>query len=209
MDSTILQYFIFILAGFVLGSIRFAYWIPKLFANIDITKKPEDHNPGVANAFTYGGFWLGILSLIMELAKGFVPVILAVHFTGTASWLFALVMIAPVLGHGFPFFDPHKGGKAIAVSFGVVLGLYPEVRPFIYLAFLYIFFSIVVILEPHAFRSIMTFDLFAVLVFLHVPVLSIRIGCSGIAGIVILKHLMKHTHQHLHVKLFTSKWQLF
>ena len=69
-------YFLFTLLGFVLGSTLFAYWIPKLLKNIDICTLPDDHNPGVSNAFMYGGFLCGILSLICELAKGFIPVYL-------------------------------------------------------------------------------------------------------------------------------------
>ena len=54
-------YFLFTLLGFVLGSTLFAYWIPKLLKNIDICTLPDDHNPGVSNAFMYGGFLCGIL----------------------------------------------------------------------------------------------------------------------------------------------------
>ena len=50
-------YFLFTLLGFVLGSTLFAYWIPKLLKNIDICTLPDDHNPGVSNAFMYGGFY--------------------------------------------------------------------------------------------------------------------------------------------------------
>ena len=46
-----MQYFLFTLLGFVLGSTLFAYWIPKLLKNIDICTLPDDHNPGVSNAF--------------------------------------------------------------------------------------------------------------------------------------------------------------
>ena len=138
-------YLFFTILGFALGSTLFAYWTPKIIRHIDIRELPADHNPGVANAFMYGGFFCGLLSLILELAKGFVPVFLGQRFLDTHSLLFIPVLIAPVFGHAFPFFRKEKGGKAITASFGVLLGLFPEMRPAVYLAFFFIFFSLIVV----------------------------------------------------------------
>ena len=157
-------YLFFTLLGFVLGSTLFAYWVPKIIRHVDIRELPADHNPGVANAFMYGGFFCGLLSLILELAKGFVPVFLGQCFLDTHSLLFIPVLIAPVFGHAFPFFRKEKGGKAITASFGVLLGLFPEMRPAVYLAFFFIFFSLIVVVSPHSFRSVVTFGLFALCV---------------------------------------------
>ena len=78
-------YLFFTILGFALGSTLFAYWTPKIIRHIDIRELPADHNPGVANAFMYGGFFCGLLSLILELAKGFVPVFLGQRFFGRRS----------------------------------------------------------------------------------------------------------------------------
>ena len=169
-------YLFFTILGFALGSTLFAYWTPKIIRHIDIRELPADHNPGVANAFMYGGFFCGLLSLILELAKGFVPVFLGQRFLDTHSLLFIPVLIAPVFGHAFPFFRKEKGGKAITASFGVLLGLFPEMRPAVYLAFFFIFFSLIVVVSPHSFRSVVTFGLFALCVLFTVKVPSIQIG---------------------------------
>ena len=105
-----MPYFLFTLLGFVLGSTLFAYWIPKLLKNIDICTLPDDHNPGVSNAFMYGGFLCGILSLICELAKGFIPVYLGQKYLDINSLPFVPVLVAPVFGHAFPFLQKEKGG---------------------------------------------------------------------------------------------------
>ena len=165
-------YLFFTILGFALGSTLFAYWTPKIIRHIDIRELPADHNPGVANAFMYGGFFCGLLSLILELAKGFVPVFLGQRFLDTHSLLFIPVLIAPVFGHAFPFFRKEKGGKAITASFGVLLGLFPEMRPAVYLAFFFIFFSLIVVVSPHSFRSVVTFGLFALCVLFTVKVPS-------------------------------------
>ena len=52
-------YLFFTILGFALGSTLFAYWTPKIIRHIDIRELPADHNPGVANAFMYGGFFCG------------------------------------------------------------------------------------------------------------------------------------------------------
>ena len=181
-------YLFFTILGFALGSTLFAYWTPKIIRHIDIRELPADHNPGVANAFMYGGFFCGLLSLILELAKGFVPVFLGQRFLDTHSLLFIPVLIAPVFGHAFPFFRKEKGGKAITASFGVLLGLFPEMRPAVYLAFFFIFFSLIVVVSPHSFRSVVTFGLFALCVLFTVKVPSIQIGSFLIAAVVILSN---------------------
>ncbi len=108
-----MPYFLFTLLGFVLGSTLFAYWIPKLLKNIDICTLPDDHNPGVSNAFMYGGFLCGILSLICELAKGFIPVYLGQKCLDINSLLFVPVLVAPVFGHAFPFYKNKKAVKLL------------------------------------------------------------------------------------------------
>ena len=185
-----MQYFLFTLLGFVLGSTLFAYWIPKLLKNIDICTLPDDHNPGVSNAFMYGGFLCGILSLICELAKGFIPVYLGQKCLDINSLLFVPVLVAPVFGHAFPFLQKQKGGKAITVSFGVLLGLFPELHPAVY---------------PHSLRSILTFGFFAFNVLLTIKTASIQIGCFIIAGIVIYRHLIKHNNGPVRISILHQR----
>ena len=158
-----MQYFLFTLLGFVLGSTLFAYWIPKLLKNIDICTLPDDHNPGVSNAFMYGGFLCGILSLICELAKGFIPVYL--------------------------------GQKCLDINSLL----------FVYLAFFFIFFSVVVIINPHSLRSILTFGFFAFNVLLTIKTASIQIGCFIIAGIVIYRHLIKHNNGPVRISILHQR----
>ena len=195
-------YIPFSLLGFILGSIHFAYLVPVLIKKVDIRKIPSDHNPGVANAFMYGGFFCGLISLILELAKGFVPVFIAQYFLDIHSLLFVPVLVAPVLGHAFPFFQKEKGGKAITASFGVLLGLFPEFRPAVYLALFFIFFSLVVVVSPHSFRSVVTFGMFALCVFFTVKILSVQIGGFVIAAIVIYRHFIKYQGEPLSVRIF-------
>lgn len=89
---------------------------------------------------------------------------LAAHSSAVSmgSWIFALILLAPVAGHAWPFLQPAKGGKAISVSFGVLLGLLPDLRPALLLAAFYLTFSLILIIQPHSLRSIVSFSGFAV-----------------------------------------------
>ena len=49
--------------GYLAGSILFAHVFGYLLGNKDVTEESRDHNPGTANAFVYGGFWCGVLTL--------------------------------------------------------------------------------------------------------------------------------------------------
>ena len=69
------------------------------------------------------GTGIGILVLILELFKGFFPVFLAARALNLHHPMFAFVLAAPVMGHAFPLSMKFQGGKSIAVSFGVLLGL--------------------------------------------------------------------------------------
>lgn len=82
-------------------------------------------------------------------------------------------------------FSKGKGGKAIAASFGAILGLFPELFPLAALAFFYIMFSTLVVIKPHLIRSVVTFALFALTVYRRVPIPSIQLGCLLISIITI------------------------
>ena len=140
-----MNYIFFILLGYLSGSVLYAYLIPRWFCQIDIMKDTSDHNPGTFNAFKKAGPKVGTLVICLELAKGFLPVYLASHALDTTRLLFAFVLCAPVAGHAFPVFHPKKGGKAIAVSFGVLLGLFPYYRPVLLLACFYLLFSFCIV----------------------------------------------------------------
>lgn len=185
-------YLFFILLGYLCGSFRFGYLLPRLFLGVDVTAVSDDGNPGVANAFKYGNVPVGIAALLAELSKGTIPVALAVRAGLIDNPAFALVMIAPVVGHAFPIFHRSQGGKAIAVSFGTLIGLFPVWRPLAILIFWYLFFTLVFVITPHLQRSVVTFSAFAVHTALTVQNMTLILGCVLMSVIVIWKHAVKY-----------------
>lgn len=150
----------FIVGGYLFGSILFAKVTAKLFQKPTILQDSKDGNPGTANAFQYGGFSCGIITLFGDLLKGAVPVYLYQKFGGSftsMSALAALVLIAPVLGHAFPAFHRFQGGKGIAVTFGCLLGLLPNYIPLVVFAGVFILFSTVLRITPHFHRTLITY----------------------------------------------------
>ena len=188
----LMQAMFYIVLGYVSGSVMFGYVVPKVLRGIDVRSLSSDGNPGTANAFFYGGASCGLVVLLCDLLKGMVPVYLAAREIGTEHMAFSLVMAAPVLGHAFPFLGGRrKGGKGIAVSFGVLLGLYPMFTDLWLLIFWYLLFIIVIPARSNTRKSVYTFLAFAVTVMLTVPRRTVLAGCVLMSGIVIHKHCLK------------------
>ncbi len=185
------MYALFALVGYLLGGVLFSYHLPMRIKGIDVTAVSEDQNPGTANAVKFSGVSIGLVCLALDLLKGFLPVRAGLLCLNVESALFACVMIAPVLGHATaPFYKKIRGGKAIAVSFGVLLALTSVSRAFWVLAVLYIFFSIVMVIRPNERRTVVVFAMLALWAFVTQlkKRMSIALGCIMISSVVMWKN---------------------
>lgn len=184
---------LFVCFGFFAGSFLNCLVLPKIFKKIDICTVSKDHNPGSANVFIHCGVPLGLLCLFLDIFKGILPIYLAKRLLPITSFIFALVMLAPVLGHAFSPFNNFHGGKCIATSFGVFIALMPQSYIVIVLAALYIIFSTIVKIPLHRKRSLITYTLFGLiagyLLMKGQLASSIAFGCIAISFVVIVKHL--------------------
>ena len=150
----------FIIIGYLSGSILFARICARLLNKPGILYESKDGNPGTVNAFKYGGFLCGVLTLTGDLTKGFLPVFAYMKHEDAFTqpvFITALVLAAPVLGHVFPIFFHLHGGKGIAVTFGCLLGVYPVLTPVLIFALLFVFFSAILRITPHFARTIVTY----------------------------------------------------
>mgnify|MGYP002800101884 FL=1 len=148
---------LYALVGYLSGSVLYAQIFARLFHKPDLIERSNDHNPGTANAFQYGGFWCGVLTLVCDLLKGFIPVFAFLAGPRPDPIACALVLAAPVIGHAFPVFYRFQGGKGIAVTFGCLAGLYPVLQPLLASAFCFLFFSLIVKISPHFYRTVFLF----------------------------------------------------
>lgn len=129
---------LFALLGYVSGSVLYSELFMRLFHGESLERVSANHNPGASNAFIYGGFWCGTLSVACDILKGLVPVLLYCQRCGMGTGWVSLVMATPVLGHARSCFFGFRGGMCIATSFGVLLGLLPCGGPVVMLAALYL-----------------------------------------------------------------------
>lgn len=117
MDALILSLF-----GFFCGALPLAVIVGKIALRRDI-RTVGDHNPGAFNVLRAGGVSWGALAIILEVAKGAFPVGLAAQVFHIEGIGLVACAIAPVLGHAYSPFLNFRGGKAIAVSLGIWIGL--------------------------------------------------------------------------------------
>lgn len=187
---------IMIALGILCGSVLFSRYLPKLIRKVDIVELSDDHNPGTANAMQHAGIPVGILCLLGDIFKGVIPVHMALRLGLESGCLFSLILAAPVLGHAYSLFHRGRGGKAIAVSFGVLIGLMPiHMEPIFALCSIYLFFSLVVRIRPHTWRTRITYTLLALssLCMLHACWIPWQI-CGGmllISCIVVHKNSLR------------------
>jgi glycerol-3-phosphate acyltransferase PlsY len=111
-----------VIFSYLLGSVPSGLIIGKL-SGLDV-RKAGSGNIGATNVARLLGKTGGLLTLVGDTAKGFIPV-LVVQQMGFSYSVTALVGVAAFLGHLYPIFLKFKGGKGVATSFGVLLGLAP------------------------------------------------------------------------------------
>jgi glycerol-3-phosphate acyltransferase PlsY len=127
------------IGAFVLASIPFSVLIGRWFLGKEITDY-GDGNPGAFNVFRAGGQKLGALAVLLDVGKG-VPFVFLVHNVfGLSELSLIVVAIGAVAGHAFSPLLHWHGGKALAVTFGVLLALPQHEILLAFMAFLFLGF---------------------------------------------------------------------
>lgn len=105
------------LLSFVSGSLMFSYWLGLMVKRN--LKAYGDGNPGALNLWRTAGYGYGLAGIVLDFAKGYVPLSWIVHTNAVSGYWIVLPSAAALLGHVFSPFMRGRGGKAIAVTFGV------------------------------------------------------------------------------------------
>jgi glycerol-3-phosphate acyltransferase PlsY len=132
--------FIALLIGaYLLASIPFGLVISQRVAKLDITKAGSG-NIGAANVSREVGLTWGILTLLADALKGFIPVVLSLYLLGSSTEmqvaLGGSVGLVALLGHQFPIYNRFRGGKGVATCLGIFLAISPISCLFSGIAFL-------------------------------------------------------------------------
>ena len=109
--------------AYLIGSIPVAYIFGRVLKNIDI-REHGSGNMGATNAFRVLGKAPGTLVLILDIIKGIIPVTILANAFGLEDALsLVIIAVATVAGHNWTVFLGFKGGKGMATSLGVLIGL--------------------------------------------------------------------------------------
>ena len=111
------------LFAYLVGSIPSGFILGRL-AGIDV-RDAGSGNIGATNVARVLGKGRGLLTLLADTAKGFVPVFIGQRL-GLSDMALALVATAAFLGHLYPLFLKFQGGKGVATAFGALLALAPQ-----------------------------------------------------------------------------------
>ena len=109
--------YLVIVFAYLVGSFSSAIVTTKLMGLSD-PRSSGSGNPGATNVLRTGGKLAAIITLLGDVAKGVIPVLLAQHL-GLSYGFIAVVAIAAFMGHLYPIYYGFKGGKGVATAIGV------------------------------------------------------------------------------------------
>lgn len=175
-------------AAYFLGSIPFGLILAKLFAGSDI-RKSGSGNIGATNVARVVGPSAGVMTLVLDVAKGAAAVWLAARFTDQNSTAITLAGVVALLGHCFPVWLRFKGGKGVATALGVFLMLAPLAA----LGSLLVFIIVSVTWRYVSLGSVSAAAAMPLLMYFlwapgHAPPLVVDFGTLFAVALVIFKH---------------------
>ena len=139
-----MDFILFAISAYVLGSIPTAIWLGKAKYGIDV-REHGSNNAGATNTFRVLGKKPGVVVLFIDILKGFIAVFLPFIF-GIGEWgsnhLIEVQLVAALCafsGHVLPIFANFRGGKGVATSLGVIVGVHPIAAGICVAVFLIVF----------------------------------------------------------------------
>lgn len=111
--------------AYFLGSIPFGYLVYSLRYGGDI-RTTGSGNIGATNVLRTTGLAAGVVTLVLDAAKGYLAVWLSAVLAGNSPQWTGLAAVAVILGHIFPVFLKFRGGKGVATSLGAFLAIAPS-----------------------------------------------------------------------------------
>ena len=117
-------YLVVLLIAYLIGSISFSVIFSKKFAGIDVREKGSK-NAGATNVLRTVGKKAAILTLICDILKGVIAILIAMIIgnilnVADKSLLIQIAGVSVIIGHTFPIFFGFKGGKGVATALGVL-----------------------------------------------------------------------------------------
>lgn len=177
-----------LIVSYLLGSIPFGVLIAKLFGGRDV-RRAGSGNIGATNVARVAGPIAGILTLLLDAAKGWFAVWLAARMMHGEALAMALAGLFAMLGHCFPVWLRLRGGKGVATAAGVFAALCPAAM----LAALILFLLVVGFWRYVSLGSIAAAAAIPILIYLlwaphFAPPVSVTLISLVIATLVVYQH---------------------
>lgn len=184
-----MEFVILIILSYVLGSLPFGYWIGKL-NKVDITKVGSG-NIGATNVRRVLGWKWGAVTLLLDAAKGFMAITMVnILFNQPEVGFYILAGSLAILGHFKSVWLHWKGGKVVATSLGVLLGL----LPFWFIVIVLGIFGLTLLLSKQVSLGSISAAIAAVIVKMffgggfNYENFEITIFIIGVAGLIVFAH---------------------
>jgi glycerol-3-phosphate acyltransferase PlsY len=122
---------LFSLLAYLLGSVPTAVWVGRKWHGLDV-REHGSKNAGATNTFRVLGKKPGVMVLLIDVFKGTlataIPAMFIPYYEGNAYHIMNIQLmaaVAAVMGHLYPIFAGFRGGKGVATSLGVIIGMQP------------------------------------------------------------------------------------
>lgn len=175
-------------AAYLLGSIPFGLLLGKVFGRADI-RKTGSGNIGATNVARVAGPLAGILTLLLDAAKGSFAVVLAARLSDQSSTWMMIAGLCALIGHCFPIWLGFRGGKGVATAAGVFLVLCPPA----FLGSIILFILVVIYWRFVSLGSISAAAAMPLLIYFlwaphHAPPYVVTFGSLAAAILIVYKH---------------------
>jgi glycerol-3-phosphate acyltransferase PlsY len=175
-------------AAYLLGSIPFGLLLGKLFGAADV-RKAGSGNIGATNVARVAGPLAGILTLLLDAAKGALAVVLAARLSDQSSTWMMIAGLSTLVGHCFPIWLGFHGGKGVATAAGVFLVLCPPA----FLGATILFMLVVAYWRFVSLGSIAAAASMPLLIYFlwaphHAPPYAVTFGSLAAALLIVYKH---------------------
>ena len=177
-----------IAAGYLLGSIPFGYLLVRATGGGDI-RFIGSGNIGATNVARASGWSVGVATLLLDAAKGFLAVWLAAHFSGGNIRIMMFAGLAAMLGHIFPVWLKFEGGKGVATALGVFAAIcWPALAAAVLLFLLVVLFWRYVSLASISAAAALPLLVYLLYAPRHAPPTAVSVCTLLAAVLVIVKH---------------------
>ena len=176
------------IAAYFLGSIPFGLLLTKAFGRGDV-RRVGSGNIGATNVARAAGWLAGVLTLVLDIAKGAGAVFLAEKLSNDGATWMMIAALAALAGHCFPVWLKFKGGKGVATAMGIFLVL----SPLACLGALLLFLLVVMFWRYVSLGSVSAAAAMPLLIYLlwaphHAPPMSVTFGTVAAALLIVYKH---------------------